>query len=165
MISKLYAQILDLERIFFRVNLFVSFVEWTKWLGKRFVHFDERVRTGESRRASQNRARRGFELIKLKLCYLFIKWAIVSLDKTLIHRLESFKALWTVCSLYWKCLLDLEPFGPHWSPLYGEKSWNIFIKNLNFFSTEERKTWTSWMTWGWVNYQQKFFQKWTTPLI
>jgi len=21
-------------------------------------------------------------------------------------------------------------------------------KNLNFFSTEERKTWTSWMTWG-----------------
>jgi len=24
---------------------------------------------------------------------------------------------------------------------------NVFIKNLNFFSTEERKTWTSWMTW------------------
>jgi len=40
---------------------------------------------------------------------------------------------------------------PHWSPLYGEKSWNVFIKNLHFFSTEERKTWTSWMTWGWVN--------------
>jgi len=36
---------------------------------------------------------------------------IVSLDKTLIHRLESFKALWTVCSLHWKCILDLEPFG------------------------------------------------------
>jgi len=31
---------------------------------------------------------------------------------------------------------------------------NVFIKNLNFFSTEERKTWTSWITWGWVNYQQ-----------
>jgi len=44
------------------------------------------------------------------------------------------------------------------------KSWNVFIKNLNFFSTEERKTWTSWMTRGWVNYQQKIFQKWTTPL-
>jgi len=28
------------------------------------------------------------------------------------------------------------------------QSWNVFIKNLNFFSTEERKTWTSWMTWG-----------------
>jgi len=45
------------------------------------------------KRASQNRARRAFELIKLKLCYLFIKLVIVSLDKTLIHRLESFKAL------------------------------------------------------------------------
>jgi len=33
-----------------------------------------------------------------------------------------------------------------------------------FFSIEERMTWTSWMTWRWVNYQQKFFQKWTTPL-
>jgi len=48
-------------------------------------------------------------------------------------------------SLHWNCLLDLEPFGSHWSPLYGEKSWNVFIKHLNFFSTEERKTWTSWM--------------------
>jgi len=54
--------------------------------------------------------------------------------------------------------LDLEQFGSQWSPLYGEKSWNVFIKNcLFFFSTEERKTWTSWTTWGWVNYQQKFF--------
>jgi len=30
-------------------------------------------------------------------------------------------------------------------------------KNLHFFSTEERKTWRSWMTWGRVNYQHKFF--------
>jgi len=46
------------------------------------------------------------------------------------------------------------------------KSWNVFIKKLNFFLTEERKTWTSWMTWGWVNYQEKiFFLNWTTPLI
>jgi len=29
---------------------------------------------------------------------------------------------------------------------YMEKSWNVFIKNLNFFSTEERMTWTSQMT-------------------
>jgi len=63
------------------------------------------------KRASQNRVRRQFELIKLKLFYFLFKWEIVSLDKTLIHRLESFKALWTVCSLYWKCLFDLEPFG------------------------------------------------------
>jgi len=32
------------------------------------------------------------------------------------------------------------PVGPHWSPLYGETP-----KNLHFFSTEESKTWTSWM--------------------
>jgi len=43
---------------------------------------------------------------------------------------------------------------------YGEKSWNVFIKNLHFFSTEERMDILDDM--GWVN-QQKFFQKWTTP--
>jgi len=53
----------------------------------------------------------------------------------------SFKALWS-------SHLDIEPFGSQWSPLY------VFNKKLHFFSTEERKTWTSWMTWGWVNYQQ-----------
>jgi len=31
---------------------------------------------------------------------------------------------------------------------YMEKNAGMFIKNLNFFSTEERTTWTSWMTWG-----------------
>ncbi len=44
-------------------------------------------------RASQNRARRAFVLIKLKLLDLFVKWPLVWLDKTLIHRLVSFKAL------------------------------------------------------------------------
>jgi len=76
--------------------------------------------------ASQNRARRAFELIKLKLCYLFIKWVIVLLDKTLIHHLESLKAIWTVSSLHWKCLLDLEPFGSHWSAWYGKKILECF---------------------------------------
>jgi len=36
------------------------------------------------------------------------KW---SLDKTLSHRLESFKALSTACSLHWNCILGLELFG------------------------------------------------------
>jgi len=27
-----------------------------------------------------------------------------------------------------------------YSALYGEKSWDVFIKNLNFFLTEVRKT-------------------------
>jgi len=58
--------------------------------------------------------------------------------------------------LHWNCLLDLEPFGSQWSPLW-RKSWNVFIKNLHFFSTDKRKTWTSWMTWGWVNYQQMYY--------
>jgi len=38
-----------------------------------------------------------------------------------------------------------------WFPMKSiiwRKSWNVLIKNLNFFSTEERKTWTSWMTRG-----------------
>jgi len=38
----------------------------------------------------------------------------------------------------------LDPIEVH----YMEKIWNVFIKNLHFFSAEERKTWTSWMTWG-----------------
>jgi len=54
--------------------------------------------------------------------------------------------------IYWdpvesfKATLKLQ-FGPSacWSPLYGEKSWRVFLKNLNFFSSEERKTWASWM--------------------
>jgi len=55
-------------------------------------------------------------------------------------------------------------FGPWtvWFPLKSikwRKSWDV-----HFFSTEKRKTWTSWMTWGWLNYQQFFFLKWTTPL-
>jgi len=76
---------------------------------------------------------------------------IFSLDKTLIRRLVAFKALWS-------CTETLI-----WSPLYGEKSCNVFIKNLNFFSSEEGKKWISWVTWGWVNYRQKFFLKWTNP--
>ncbi len=55
------------------------------------------------------------------------------------------------------------------SPLYRDLSWNVFLKNLNFFSTVERQTWTSWMTGGWVNYQDIFilevnksFNAWTT---
>jgi len=39
------------------------------------------------------------------------------------------------------------------------KSWNVFIKNLNFFLTEERKTWTSWKTWGESIISKSFFLK------
>ncbi len=36
--------------------------------------------------------------------------------------------------------VDLQSFGVHWNSLYGDNSWNVFIKNLHFFSTEERNT-------------------------
>jgi len=41
----------------------------------------------------------------------------------------------------------------------------IDLKTLiSFRMTRKRMTQISWMTWGWVNYQQKlFFLKWTTP--
>jgi len=55
--------------------------------------------------------------------------------------------------LHWNSHLDLEPFGSQWSPLYGENPGMFLSKILISF----RKTWTSWMTWGWVNYQQRFF--------
>ncbi len=76
--------------------------------------------------------------------------------------------------LGWDCVDPFEAalklqFGPstHWSPLKStiwKKSWNVFLRNLNFFAAEERKTWTSWMTWGWVNDQEFLFRKWTNPL-
>jgi len=65
-----------------------------------------------------------------------------SLDKTLIHRLVSFKALWSCTETVFWTLNRLVPIEVHF---YAEK----FIKNLNFFSTKERMTWTFWMTWGW----------------
>ncbi len=41
---------------------------------------------------------------------------------------------------------------------YMEKDPGMFSsKKLNFFSTEERKSWTSWLTWGWVNDQEMFY--------
>jgi len=32
--------------------------------------------------------------------------------------------------------------------LDGEKSWNVFLQNLNFSLSEERKSYTSWMALG-----------------
>jgi len=67
-------------------------------------------------------------------------------------------------------------FGPwnvrvHWSPLYGEKSCNVFIKNLNFFLTEERKKDMDILDdMGVSKLSAKvyllllFFLKWTNPL-
>lgn len=47
--------------------------------------------------------------------------------------------------------LHFEP-STHWSPLsplYGNKSWNGFLKKKNYFLvTKERTTWPSCMTWN-----------------
>jgi len=40
---------------------------------KRFVHFDEQVRTGELRMRITEQSKATIELIKLKLYYLFFK--------------------------------------------------------------------------------------------
>jgi len=48
-----------------------------------------------------------------------------------------------------------------------EKNPGMFsTKTLIYFRLKIKKTWTSWMTWGWVNYQQFFFffLKLTAPL-
>jgi len=48
---------------------------------------------------------------------------------------------------------------PSKSALYGEKSWNVFIKNLHLFSTEERITWISWFAMGVSKLSAKVFFK------
>jgi len=61
------------------------------------------------------------------------------------NRLKPFEQF-AVCteSVFWT-LNHLVPSEVH----YMEKNPGMFSsKTLNVFSTEERKTWTSWMTWG-----------------
>ncbi len=43
---------------------------------------------------------------------------------------------------------------------YVEKNPGMFsLKKRNFFATEERQTWASWMTWGRVSFQDFFIQE------
>jgi len=60
----------------------------------------------------------------------FNEWTerIDSENDFFLNEFRLIRPVWTVCSVHWNCLLDLEPW-----------------------------TWTSWMRWGWVNYQQKCF--------
>jgi len=78
---------------------------------------------------------RSFRLIRS----LFIVWC----------RLKPFEAASE--TLIWT-LNRLDPIEVH----YMEKNPSMFSSKTLFFSC--------WMTWGWVNYQQRFFLKWTTPL-
>ncbi len=69
-------------------------------------------------------------LKSIDIFIFFRKLQIVLLYKTLIHlAVEPFEAA-------------LKP-SMHWLSLKStiwRKSWNVFLKNLHFFSTEERKT-------------------------
>jgi len=90
---------------------------------------------------------------------LFFKRIIISFDKTLIHHLMSFKALWSCTETH----LDLEPFGSHWSPLYGENPGMLQKPLISFRLKKERHL-------GWHGDETStlsakvfffFFKKWT----
>jgi len=72
--------------------------------------------------------------------------------------LVSFKALWSCTETFIWTLNRLVPIEVH----YMEKILECFHqKNENFFSTEERKTWTTWVTWGWAE-ERKTWTTWVT---
>jgi len=60
------------------------------------------------------------------------------------NRLKPFEQF-AVCTetVFWT-LNRLVPIEGH----YMEKMLECFHQKPNYFLTEERKTWTSWMTWG-----------------
>jgi len=58
--------------------------------------------------------------------HLFIVWC----------RLKTFEA---ASETDIKCLLDLGPPGSHVSPLYGEKSWNVYQKPLFLFRLRKER--------------------------
>ncbi len=87
--------------------------------------------------------------------FFFRKGLIVSLDKALISRLGSCRALWSCIKTAFCTLKSLVTIEGH----YMTKNPGMFSsKKHNFFVTEEKKTWTFCMTWwwGWVNYQEVF---------
>jgi len=68
-----------------------------------------------------------------------------------------------ITSSLWSCIeTDIWTFKPLVAIEVKsmEKNHGMF-SSKTFFSTKERKTWASWMTWGWVNYQEIFIWMWT----
>ncbi len=85
--------------------------------------------------------------------YFFRKWPIFSLNKTLIPQLGSCRAIRScIETKIWTFNL-LATREVHYMEKIPEM---ISAKKLNVFTTEEKKTLTSWMTWGRVNYQEIF---------
>ncbi len=81
--------------------------------------------------------------------YFLRKLPIVSLAKTLIPWLGLCRALWTA-------IWTFNPLATIEAHYMGKNSVMFSSKTFIYFSTEERKTWTSWVTWQWVNHQDIF---------
>ncbi len=55
------------------------------------------------------------------------------------------------CRALWSCIETAIPLkSTRWRKILE------CFPQINFFSTEERKTWTSWMIWGWVHFLENF---------
>jgi len=80
--------------------------------------------------------------------HLFIIW----------WRLKPFEAALKLSFVPWTVLFPMKSIRPIW-----RKSWNVFIKNLNFFSTEEGKRFDILDDMGVTKLSAKDFYKWTTP--
>ncbi len=115
------------------------------WTG---VH---RRRANSARHFQRDYIMRKDEHLWLKSIYIFFffwKWQIVWLD------IRPLFLGWDRVELFEAALkLQFEPSTrwSHRSPLYGEKSWNVILKNLCDWRNKHAHT--SWMTWGWVNFQ------------
>ncbi len=91
---------------------------------------------------------------------IFFKWIIVSLEKTLIHPLVSFIALWSCIETVILIFNHLESIEVH----YMEIREMFSSKTLISFRLKKEIHKTSWMTLGWVNYKEMLIWKWTNPL-
>ncbi len=98
--------------------------------------------------------------------HVFIKhiknvlWLIASLDKTLIHRLALCIALWSCTETIILTSNRLESIEVH----YMDTNPRMFSSKTIIYFRLKKGIHTSWITWGWVNYQEIFIWKWTNPL-
>ncbi len=121
-----------------------SFIKINKSFFESFRSFNERNERNDSEKdefilmnefEQESRARWAFVLIKRKLLYLFLKWPLVWLDKTLIHRLVSFKALWSGTETGIWTLIRLVPNEVH----YMEKILECFHQKPSFLFDWRKK--------------------------
>ncbi len=93
------------------------------------------------------------------------------LHKTLFDRLEPCGLLVDYCDVFISCL-DSHSDGTHsrqkihWcaSDVLNLHKLNLSTKFLQICLDEKTNSFTSWMTWGWVYFQQFFIFGWTFPL-